>query len=144
MVSGAQLLVDVATLGVFVDRKGGPGFTQGMCFPGIAPYRSEACERQFTNWFVGGGSGPLPRFVRASLLCAFPCIGGPFCFCLVLICCLLVFPNGAVHLVPYVATPYETFCMKAKHTHDNEISAYCKTRVAPFVTLQVRSGCNSV
>lgn len=66
--SGAQLLAALATLGVFVDGKGGPGCSQGMCFRGIAPYRSEACGRQITNWFVGGSSGPLLRIVGASFL----------------------------------------------------------------------------
>ena len=135
----------MATLGVFVDGKGGPGFSQGMCFPGIAPYRSEACERQITNWFVGGGNGPLLRIVGASFLRAIPYSEGAVWFYLVLICCLSVIPNGAVHLVPYAAQPFEAFCMKAKKTLDNGVSAYCKTtRVVPFVTVQVRSGCNRV
>ena len=143
--SGAQLIAAVATLGVFVDGKGGPGFSQGMCFPGIAPYRSEACGRQFSHWLVGGDSGPLLRVDRAFSLRAIPYTEGFFCCCLVLICCLSVIPYGAVHLVPYAAQPFEAFCMKAKKTLDNGVSAYCKTTgVVPFVTVQVRSGCNRV
>ena len=143
--SGAQLLAAVATLGVVVDGKGGPGCSQGMCFHGIAPYRSEACGRQFSIWLVGGDSGPLIRIVWASSLRAIPYTEGAVWFCLVLICCLAVIPNGAVHLVPYAAQPFEAFCMKAKKTLDNGVSAYCKmTRVATFVTIQARSGCNSV
>ena len=66
--SGAQWFATVATFGVFVDGKGGPGFSQGMCFSGIAPYRSEDCERHVTYWSIGGDSGPLLRFVRSAPL----------------------------------------------------------------------------
>ena len=94
-------------------------------------------------WLVGvSGNGPLPRFVWSAPLRAIHCNGGClvlFCYCLVLICCILVISE-----VPYVAEPAVAFCIKAKNTHDNGVSAYCKTRVVPFVTLQVRSGCNSV
>ena len=94
-------------------------------------------------WLVGvSGNGPLPRFVWSAPLRAVHCNGGClvlFCYCLVLISCILVISE-----VPYVAEPAVAFCIKAKNTHDNGVSAYCKTRVVPFVTLQVRSGCNSV
>ena len=42
--SGAQWLAAVANFGVYVDGKGGPGFSQRMCFLGIAPYRSDSLE----------------------------------------------------------------------------------------------------
>ena len=95
-------------------------------------------------FWLGGvsGNGPQFRFVWYAPLRAVYCNGGClvlFCYCLVLISCILVISE-----VPYVAEPAVAFCIKAKNTHDDGVSAYCQTRVVLFVTLQVRSGCNSV
>lgn len=92
-------------------------------------------------WLVKvSGNGPLPRFVWSALPRAVHCNGGCLvlsCYCLVLICCCLFISE-----VPFVAVPVVAFCIKARNTHVNGISAYCRIRVAPFVTSQVRSGCN--
>ena len=88
--------------------KGGPGFFQGMCFPGIAPYRSETSGRHGFDWIVGGGSDFVSRPAWSCLLRAIPCVWGIVVFCLVsirldLVFCLLDILNGAVHLVPFAA-----------------------------------------